>query len=214
MISVVVPTMWKFEPFADFFCDVLSHPLVSDGVVINNLPTDTPAHSLFSHPKLTHLQFGCNTFVNPAWNTGMAWAKSKIVCLANDDLIFDLRLFDRIQAWYQPHHGAVGLSSSDPVTGDICFEPHTNQACFGFGQLMFVHQQNWIDIPRELCVYFGDNWIFDSHKKRWGSNFLIKNLIHVTPHAQTSRDHIHRLHSERAVYQQLCQSHQIPCWHE
>ena len=213
MISVVIPTMWRFPPFADFFQRLLDHPLVSDAVLINNDPQLTPDHTLLRHPKLLVLNFGRNIFVNPAWNVGVIHCRSSLVCIMNDDLVFDTRLFSRILKWYQPSFGCVGLTGTYPVDGDIWFEPHSDQSCFGFGQLMFVHQSNWVHIPPDLMVYFGDNWIFDTHKKRWGSNYLIRNLLHVTPHAQTSREQASRLEQERAVYSHLLHTHALPNSH-
>lgn len=213
MISVVVPTMWRYSPFADFFLRVLNHPLVSDAVLINNHRQHTPNHDCVSHPKLQILDCGQNLFVNPSWNLGVYHSKSKLVCIMNDDIVFDTRLFGRIVKWYQPSFGCVGLAGGLPVDGDIWFQQHTDQSCFGFGQLMFVHQHNWIDIPHDLLVYFGDNWIFDSHKSRGYSNYLIRNLLNVTPHAQTSSEQGHRLDQERQIYTNLLLKYGLPCSH-
>lgn len=214
MISVVVPTMWKYPPFASFLNQVLNHKLVHDVILINNDSHQTPTQFKTPHPKLTMLDYGENIFVNPAWNTGVMHAACDIICIMNDDIVFDLRIFHRIHEWFQPHHGCVGLQGDQPVQGDIQLCAHTNQSCFGFGQLMFVHAQNWVDIPANLLVYFGDNWIFDVHKKKWGSNYLIRNLMHVTPHAQTAQHQVHRLDAERLHYMHICAQMQVPHHHE
>ncbi len=213
MISVVVPTMWRYPPFPDFLATVLDHSLVSDAVLINNSSSHTPSHSVLSHPKLSIVDFGINIFVNPAWNLGVMHSGSPIVCIMNDDIVFDLALFEKIHCWYQPHHGAVGLGHSH-IAQSIRFQPHVNQSCFGFGQLMVVHQHNWIPIPPELLIYFGDNWIFDTHKKRYGTNWLIEDLAYHTPHAQTSQSCGHRLETERTLYLEVLQQHNLQAWHE
>jgi hypothetical protein len=198
-LTIVVPTMWRYAPFLNFLQHMLQSELVERVIVINNQSSLTPTDSVLQHSKLVMLDFGQNTFVNPAWNIGVAYSSTDIVCLANDDITFDLRVFDRAVRWFRPNHGALGLAHG-PVTGDIEFQPRSNESVFGFGQLMFVHASTWTDIPSDLLVYFGDNWIFDLNKHRWGCNHLIHNLLHHTPHAQTSREQVHRLEGEREIY--------------
>ena len=213
MISYVVPTLWRYPPFPDFLLDVCEHPLVSDVVLINNQADQTPDHPVIHHPKINHQSFGRNIFVNPAWNLGVAASKSDIICIANDDIIFDLRVFKRIQEHMTPERGTYGVSSSTPVDGDIWFEPHTNQSVFGFGQLFFVHRQNWCMIPAELNIYYGDNFVFDTHKSRLGTNYLIKNLFHYTPYATSSKDFRHRLDPEHPVYARVLEEWRMASIH-
>ena len=214
MLSVVIPTMWRYEPFPDFLEQMLDHALVHKVILINNDNTRTPVHSALVHPKLKMLDFGQNIFVNPAWNVGVYHSETSIVCIANDDITFDLTLFDKICEWYTHDKGCVGLTEDNNVPGSIEFELHTNQRCFGFGQLMFVHQHNWIDIPPDLNVYFGDNWIFDTHKQKYGSNYLIKNLHYSTPHALTSKEGFANLEKERHDYCKVLADYNIRPWHE
>jgi hypothetical protein len=199
-ITVVVPTMWRYHPFVSFLQNMLHHRSVTSVVLINNQTDQTPCHRILQHSKLKILDFGQNIFVNPAWNTGVSQSQTDIVCLVNDDITFDLRLFDRVVDWFKPCHGVLGLGSGE-IDGDIHFVPRINQSIFGFGQLMFVHASTWVDIPSDLLVYFGDNWIFDLNQHKWGCNHLICNLLHHTPHAQTSHEQVHRLEEERLLYQ-------------
>lgn len=187
MISVVVPTMWKFAPFLDFLVDVVNCSFVSDVVLINNHKDATPQHDIFDHPKLMVLDYGKNIFVNPAWNVGVMHTKSNIVCLANDDIIYDLRVFKKVLNNYQEDHGCYGISSRMNVQGDIEFLPALGNDLFGYGQLMFIHKNKWIDIPPELNVWYGDNFLFDMMIKYNYTNYIIKNLLCYTPHAQTSQ---------------------------
>ena len=209
MISIVVPTMWKFAPFPDFLSEMADHHQVSDVILVNNSRDNTCAHRVMEHPKVTVFDFGQNIFVNPSWNLGMMHATSDLVCIVNDDVIFDLRLFDRIIEHWQDDHGVYGLCHLDHDGEDIKFLEHTSQNVFGFGQLMFVGKKNWIDIPPELNVYYGDNFIFDYHKIKFNRNFLIANLLHYTPHAQTTRDFGSFLNQEGIEYAKICSDMKI-----
>lgn len=214
MLTVVVPTLWKFPPFPDFLSKILNNPNVHQVILVNNSIEHTPSHPVIDHPRLKMLDFGRNIFVNPSWNTGVYHSETELVCIANDDIIFDLKLFDLVIEAYQPHMGCVGLHGACSSQGQAWLEPHQQQPCFGFGQLMFVYQRNWVDIPPELLVFFGDNWIFDTHKKTCGTNFLISNLTYHTPHAQSTQSQAWRLAHERSIYLRLTEAHQIHRWHE
>lgn len=206
MISIVVPTMWKFAPFPDFLADVMESPWVSDVVLINNHMDVTPQHKIFNHSKLKVLDYGVNIFVNPAWNVGVMHAKSDLVCLANDDIIYDSRVFRTVLDSYQMNHGCYGISSRMSVDGDLELIPALGQDLFGYGQLMFVHKSKWIDIPPQLNVWYGDNFIFDLMIKYQYTNYIIKNLLFYTPHAQTAQHaNPHMIQNEILSYKNVCE---------
>lgn len=189
MITVVVPTMWKYPPFLDFIKYVSMVDVIKEVILVNNnfdeTPDDEVSVSILNHPKIKHFHFGKNIFVNPAWNFGVNQSSTDIVCILNDDLHFDLKLFYKVLELYTPDMGALGLSSGKvewgqtPITnGNIDFIPFTGQNCIGFGELMFVHKQNWRNIPEELTVGFGDNFIFDYNYFGGKQNYFISNMWH------------------------------------
>ena len=184
-ITVVVPTMWRHAGFLDFAEDFLQLDCVEHLIIINNDETRTPVHAVLSSDKVTMIGHGRNIFVNPAWNLGVNSSKTPIVCILNDDLNFDIRLFRRVSKFFKPGMGAIGLSNGiqeygqTPLTdGMIQFEPFNGQACFGFGNLMFVRQETWRDIPPGLDIFFGDNFIFDHNYFAERSNYFIVNMFH------------------------------------
>jgi len=75
MISVVIPTMWKFRPFLQFLEDMLDSPAVGEVIIINNDAVKTPVDHVLSNPKVRMYDFGKNIYVNPAWNFGVAQSK-------------------------------------------------------------------------------------------------------------------------------------------
>ena len=93
MITVVVPTMWRYSPFLDLLKYILKVDVVTECIIINNDNTRTPTHPVLTNPKVKLVDFGKNIFVNPAWNYGVQHSSNNIVCILNDDLIFDLKLF-------------------------------------------------------------------------------------------------------------------------
>jgi len=215
MISVVVPTMWKYPPFLDFLKYVLKLDIIEEVIIINNDVEQTPTSKILDHDKIKMVTFGKNIFVNPAWNQGVHLSKSDIVCILNDDLHFDLRLFFKIDEFITPHTGAIGLSSGivdygqTPVTtGTIDFEPFVNQNCIGFGELMFIHKNSWRDIPQGLDLGFGDNFIFDYYFANGYQNYFISNTFHYHKGNQTvlsfsSNERQEIYERERLQYEQI-----------
>ena len=215
MISVVVPTMWKYPPFLDFLKYVVALNIIKEVIIIDNDIDFTPTDKILEHEKIKMITFGRNIFVNPAWNHGVNASESDIVCILNDDIQFDLKLFYKINEFFTPDMGAIGLSSgiaeygqTPTTTGSIDFEPFTNQNCEGFGELMFVHKCNWVDIPDGLDLGFGDNFIFDHHFLNSYQNYFITNMFHYHAGSATlrqidtgNRQEIYE--REKSLYQQI-----------
>ena len=208
MISVIVPTMWKYPPFLDFLHYVVKLNVIEEVIIINNNVDETPSNEILDHAKIKMLTYGNNIYVNPAWNIGVNQSICDIVCILNDDMQFDLRLFYKIDEFMTPDMGAIGLCTGiveygqTPVTtGNIDFEPFTNQNCEGFGELMFVHKRHWRDIPAGLDIGFGDNFIFDYYHFHQFQNYFITNMWHHHGKSVTM-SHISTLdgHDTQSIY--------------
>lgn len=197
MISVIVPTMWRYKPFYQFLEDMLSSPYVGEIFIIDNNPNEKPDLKIFNHPKITMHTFGKNIYVNPAWNYAVSKVKYDKICLYGDDLIFDLKLFHRIYHHISPVRGVYGISPGvkdtvqTPVTtGEIEIvhspKPYNFRDHLGFGMLMFMHRDNWIPIIDGLDICWGDNFVYDTQYFMMNQNYLITNLLHHTPYATTT----------------------------
>lgn len=220
MFTVVVPTMWRYAPFLRFLEDLCKFELIDDIIIINNDIERTPKWSyaddgywvrdeILRHPKITCLDQDENIFVNPAWNMGVAIAKNDMVCIMNDDLIFDLRVFYRVQEMLSEKNPLFGMIASDPVHNQ---PPVTDGAIdivrwdgsissFGFGQLMFVHKPSWLPIPADLLLYYGDHWEFTVHQHLGNTINLITNMMFRTPFAVTSSEvKSDKLETEHVLY--------------
>ena len=81
MISVVIPTLWKYAPLCDFLTQVCVHDHVQDVIIVDNDRSNKPAHDVLLHDKVTLLDFGQNMFVNSSGNLGVYHAKAPIICL-------------------------------------------------------------------------------------------------------------------------------------
>ena len=116
-----------------------------------------------------------------------------VLCFINDDFIFDIRVLYKADEFINEEMGCVGLleqlvrDNKVPVlTGNIDFVPYEGQSAWGNGVLFFMHKNNWIDVPSELLVCFGDNFVFDQCLLRGLKNYTIENLFHFHAGAKTT----------------------------
>lgn len=207
LFTVVVPTMWKCPQITETMLTRLSeHSLVHQIIMFDNDPSTRPDWSILSHDKILLTKLGDedkNYFVNPCWNKGVELSETNRVCIWNDDVEFDLNLFDKIHSELTPEKGVFGLVTGEEkfghpllTDGSIDFVKwnwHNNPQpgdwgdnIHGFGQLMFIRKENWIPIVDGLDIYFGDDFIFHSHLKQGLNNYLIANIRWSSPMACTS----------------------------
>lgn len=172
-IAVIVPTLWRYHPFADFVNRLAQMDVVCQVIVVDNNSKSRP--SVEWHTKIQFLDFGCNIYVNPSWNVGAYHASADILCFLNDDVVFDTSIMSILAQKMQPDQGLFGYVESTAETAPRLVA-HTNQLPQGFGQLFFLHQSNFVPVPAELLVHCGDNFLFDILKKRYNQNYLIVGL--------------------------------------
>ena len=196
LYSVVVPTMWRTaSQFTAFLKSLCAHPLVGEVIVINNDNSQTPAGFYPTHEKIKIIDHGRNIYVNPAWNEGVQLSRYDRLCIVNDDVVFDLNVFEKLQDRLLPTAGVFGLCpgvadfNQPPVTtGSIDIIPWTGQHTYGFGCLMFLHKKSWRMIPANLEIYYGDNFIFDFQLFENKTNYLITNMLFKSQFAATTSD--------------------------
>lgn len=192
MITVIVPTLWKYPPFLDYVAELTKVYTIGEIIIIDNDPSTRPEHPILSHNKVT-LKDDENLYVNPAWNWGAANSKYEQLCFLNDDMIVDIKLFFKAIHHVGPKSGVTGLCAGKkefnqpPLqNGSILFQPWHGEHTFGFGSLFFLHKECWIPIPEELKIYYGDNWVFDTQLFLGRTNELITDCLYHTPWAVTT----------------------------
>jgi hypothetical protein len=189
--------MWRAPGvFLQALQNYIRSELVSEIIIINNDVSKTPAWLDLNHKKVFLINEPTNTFVNPAWNKGVAMASNDKICIANDDIVFDTRLFAKIYDRVIPENGVHGIITGEahfnqPATTDgsidfIAWKPWDCIHCFG--QLMFIHKDNWKPIIDGLNIYFGDDFIFHTHLHKGLTNWMIYNIHFFSPMAATSKD--------------------------
>ena len=196
--SAIIPTMWRCQDITErLLTNLIEHPLVGEIILIDNDKERTPKWDLLTNKKITYLAQDTNIGVNPAWNLGVENSNYDLLCIINDDIVFDPKLFDKIERrMYADNAGAFGIINGDPAMGQpittdgsIDFlEWQQGMIIHCFGQLMFTHKKNWVKIPDSLLINFGDDIIFHSPLQNGKKNYLIYNINFETRVSSTVTD--------------------------
>jgi len=170
MLSVIIPTMWRFKPFPRYLKQIIGQDCIGEVIIIDNDVNERPK-DFFSHPKIKLLEQEENIYVNPAWNLGAKTAQYSNLCFLSDDVIADGRIYFEADSFLNQHKD-IGM-----LVTLIGHEPH-NQPKVSCGEIKISHQkelidvglhgayslffmtkQSYIPIPEKLKVIHGDAYL-------------------------------------------------------
>lgn len=198
MYSVVMPTMWRATELTErMLTELTQYPLVDEIIIIDNDTSKTPDWDVLKHEKIVMMPQKSNIYVNPAWNLGVKFARNQLVAIINDDIVFDTDVFVKIRAKLLfEGTGVMGIIAGEeqfnqPLTTDGSInmkEWKKGDHIHGFGQAMFIRRDHWVPITDGMLIYFGDDHIFHTQLMAGRKNYMIYNIRHETPCAQTTKD--------------------------
>lgn len=150
-ISVVIPTLWRPTFFRQTLESLCGVPQVKEILIISN---SAPTIQL-DHPKIKVIQQEQNIGVNPAWNLGVSLASYDNLLILNDDLIFDLSFIDKCLA-NKDKYAILSIDFESKEDSIRSIETRSE----GFGCCFFLNKKDYVIIPDDLIIYFGDDWLF------------------------------------------------------
>jgi hypothetical protein len=161
MFSVIIPTMWKSDWIHRSISQLEEYNQVGEIILIDN----SSEQKELNGEKIYHIREGFNTYVNPAWNKAVRISKFDNLCIANDDLVFNPALLDFVKPHI--HKGVIGQHISNYDKWETNFNPQIEKMVgrdWGWGCLFFIHKTNWIDIPNDLLIACGDDYLIKNVK--------------------------------------------------
>jgi len=188
--SIVIPTLWKSNRTKKLLSDLNECEYVDEIIVINNQLTDVLDGKV---EKVRHVSFGKNIYVNPAWNLGIELAKNESIALLNDDINFDPNIFGLITNDILNQYGIIGMGEGN-YRGNIdeergpyldVWQPGVND--WGWGCFIMLNRTNWIEIPNNIKIWYGDNFIKDVNPS---SKAVLRNFKVDTEMSTTSDEPI------------------------
>jgi hypothetical protein len=182
--SVVIPTLWKSNRIGKLLFDLIKCEFVDEIILIDNGGKFFEYFEALDKVKL--VQTDENIYVNPAWNLGVKLAKNDLVALLNDDINFNPNIFGVITNDILLEYGIIGQSefnykvnnSDEPI-----LEKWTGKVRdWGWGCLIMFDKTNWIDIPDDIKIWYGDDFIFKCNPstKSTLKNFNIETEMSTT----------------------------------
>jgi hypothetical protein len=161
--SIVIPTLWKSNRTKKLLSDLQECGYVDEIIVIDNTLTDFSDTQI---DKMRVVSFGENIYVNPAWNWGIHNAKNECIALLNDDINFNPNIFEVITEDVLNQFGIIGMGEGNykslNISGDPILEvwkPGVND--WGWGCFIMLNKKDWIEIPDNIKIWYGDNIIKD-----------------------------------------------------
>jgi hypothetical protein len=184
--SVIIPTLWKSNRIHKLLFDLIKCEFVDEIILIDN------AGKFFEHfealDKVKLVQVEENIYVNPAWNLGVKIAKNNCIAILNDDINFDPNIFGLIGEDVLSTFGIIGMGEGnykeviDEERGPYLdvWKPGIND--WGWGCFIMLHKKYWIDIPENIKIWYGDNFIKDVNPAPKGilRNFKVETEMSTT----------------------------------
>jgi hypothetical protein len=182
--SIVIPTLWKSDRTKKLLSDLNECEYVDEIIVIDN---EYDGYQDTKVEKIRFVSFGGNIYVNPAWNKGIELARNNQIALLNDDINFNPNIFEVITEDVLNQFGIIGMGEGNykslNIDGDPILEvwqPGVND--WGWGCFIMFDKKNWIDIPDNIKIWYGDNFIKDVNPapKSCLRNFKVETEMSTT----------------------------------
>jgi hypothetical protein len=169
MITVVIPTLWKANTFEQQLNNLCSSNYIDEIILINNNKDNTPNYKILDNKKILHIKCDKNIIVNPAWNLGVILSKNNNICLLNDDIVFDINVFEFMSK--NKDKTLCGISMYN-MQGELKLVP-ADIRTHGFGCMMFIRKDCYNIIPDSLLYLYGDDYLFIMNKRKGNHNYYI-----------------------------------------
>lgn len=167
LVDIVIPTMWRGQGLLNTLFTYVNCDRVGRVILIEN---DRQKRPQIPQPILERLVIIChekNIYVNPAWNEGVSQCTSKFICLANDDIAIDEALFEIILSldWDVHEIDIIGLGTLGKQGETEIRKAEINKSIPlgtqipSFGACMFMPRCKYSPIPKELRVWYGDDYL-------------------------------------------------------
>jgi hypothetical protein len=171
--SIIIPTLWRCDRIFELLDELEKCNAVDEIILIdNNYSYSKNVNKQYTKIKLISNKE--NMYVNPSWNLGVKESKNTNIAILNDDLNFNSDVFDYIKNHIDK--GLIGLccSAYDPIDRNEPYEIfETEHRTWGWGCMIFLKKENYIEIPSALKIACGDDYLFHYLKCK---KYSLKNL--------------------------------------
>lgn len=164
-ITVIIPTIWSTDIILKSIENLEKSNIIDEIIIINNRPKLTKhIHS----NKVKIFNFEKNLYVNESWNIGISKSSNEYICLLNDDIIIDDNFtFDYASKCLDSKQvGLIGIDKCCFKHNDIFLIEKISIRNRGYGTMIFLKKSEFIPIPNDLKIWFGDDWLIKIFENR------------------------------------------------
>jgi hypothetical protein len=160
MFSVIIPTLWKSDKIKPLIQSLIDCELVNDITIISNQRSELEKELLIYNTKLYIDKRVENLFVNESWNYGVKLADNDNISIFNDDILIDTNVFSFLDDKLEDV-GVVGMCFENYALKQSVSMNLTDvvERPYGYGCAMFIHKSNYVDIPFDLKIACGDDYL-------------------------------------------------------
>jgi hypothetical protein len=117
-----------------------------------------------------------------------------------------LKIFDKVSPYITEKLGVIGLNSYDKMSGLINISRFNGGPVSHFFRIFFVYKRHWINIPENIKLYFGDDFIFNNSIINKKDIYVIENLFcliesGITTNTLNNRSEI--FEEDKNIYRQI-----------
>jgi len=165
MFSVIIPTIWKSKEITNLIDDLNKNNNVTEIILIDNSPKENFLTSDLLNVKTKVFKFENNMYVNPSWNFGVLKSNEDNIVLCNDDITFNSFIFNVLNVEDETLFGID--SSCYNLEKDSSLQiKDIKTRCYGYGCLMFFKKKFFKQIPEQLKIWYGDDFLFKIFKNK------------------------------------------------
>ena len=163
-LTVIIPTLWRGGFLDKMVVELNDSDIVDEIIIIDNHPSR--GHD-FTLSKVVRVKTKENLYVNGSWNYGASLSKNNKIMLLSDDVWFDINKLPLILDGLE-QGCVIGPSKNAWHNKDNFAITKLPQRPHSWGTVIFVRKDDWTDIPSELRIWFGDDWIANKAKTLLG----------------------------------------------
>ena len=213
-LSVIIPTLQKNLDFLN----QLINSLINDEAVGEIIVIDNSTKGFeYNNEKVRVIVPKQNLFVNPSWNLGAKEAKYEYLGILNDDICIPEGFCGSIINEITESTGVIGTNgysminkSYEPekITDNSYILEETAFSTFNFGVMMFLHRNCFYEIPTDLKIFYGDDYLFFKNKKNHKKNYVIEGLKMYHYGSLSSKNFSDVIKKENSLYKK----HTLTIW--
>ena len=194
-VSAIIPTLWKAKDFTDHLVDVLvEDKSVGEIIIIDNAPADF----FYENDKTITLWPDENIYVNPSWNLGIEESSYDKFIIFNDDIIVPYNFVSQLKNLLTIDRGIIGIDAPSVIKIDsfndknitfldreIELKSIINRG-WGFGIVMAGHRNSYYTIPKNIRIWYGDDYLTQMNTQQGKVNYVIDDIPIFTKMSATS----------------------------